>query len=81
MSSASDRSVLSAVRHRWEWMTYAGKEAAFLRKRAAIGHNTEGVHLQAVVVMEAQRLMLNNALIQLKAALLQTFTAAGMAGV
>ena len=50
-------------------------------QRAGVGHDAEGVHLQAVVVMEAQRLMLNDALVELKAALLQTLAAARMAGV
>lgn len=43
--------------------------------------NGEGVHLQAVVVVEAQRLMLDHPLVQLEAGLLQTLFAAGMAAV
>ena len=66
---------------RRERMADAREEAAFLGQRAGVGHDAEGVHLQAVVVMEAQRLMLNDALVELKAALLQTLAAARMAGV
>ena len=62
-------------------MTNRQIEAAFLGQRAGVGHDAEGVHLQAVVVMEAQRLMLNDALVELKAALLQPLAAARMAGV
>ena len=36
-----------------EGMAYGSKEAALLRQSTAIGHDTESVHLQAVVVMEA----------------------------
>ena len=44
-------------------------------------HHGEGVHLQAVVVVEAQRLMLDHPLVQLETGLLQTLFAAGMAAV
>ena len=60
-------------------MADAREEAAFLGQRAGVGHDAEGVPLQAVIVMEAQRLMLNDALVELKAALLQTLAAARMA--
>ena len=33
------------------------EEAALLPKGAAVGHDSEGVHLQGIVVVEAQRLM------------------------
>ena len=62
-------------------MTNTGEETALLRQGTAIGHNTESVHLQAVIVVETQRLMPNNTLVQLETALLQTLAAAGMAGV
>ena len=35
-----------------EWMTYAGKETAFLRESAAVTDYGEGIHLEAVVVVE-----------------------------
>ena len=62
-------------------MPHAGKEAAFLGQRAGVRHNGKGVHLQAVVIVEAQGLVLDHTLVQLKAALLQPLAAAGMAGV
>ena len=46
-----------------ERMTYAGEETALLRQGAAVTYYGKGVHLEAVVVMEAQGLVLNNALI------------------
>ena len=64
-----------------ERMAHGSKEAALLRQGTAIRHYAEGVHLQAVIIMEAQRLMLNDALVKHEAALLQTLAAAGMAGV
>ena len=71
----------SADAHGRERMANAGEEAALLRQCAGVGHHAEGIHLKAVIIMESQRLMLNDALIQLKAALLQTLPASGMAGV
>lgn len=65
--------------HRRERMLHTGEEAAFLRQGATIGHHAESVHLQTIVVMEAQRLVLNNTLVQLEAALLQTLATARMA--
>ena len=67
--------------HRRERVPYAGEEATLLRQRSTIGYHTEGIHLQAVVVMEAQRLMLDHTLVQLETTLFQTLSAAGMAGV
>lgn len=67
--------------HRRERMPYAGEEAALLGQSAGIRDHGEGVHLQAVVVMEAQRLMLDHPLVQLETGLLQTLFAAGMAAV
>lgn len=49
-----------------EGVAYRGEEAAFFGERAGIGHHTEGVHLEAVVVVEAERLMLDDARIQLE---------------
>ena len=50
--------------HRRECMADACEEAAFLRQCTRIRYYSKGVHLQAVVIMEAQRLMLNYALVQ-----------------
>ena len=52
-----------------------------LRQRAAVGAHAEGVHLQAVVIVKAQRLVGNDAPVQRKAALLQPLAASGVAGV
>ena len=62
-------------------MTNAREEAAFLRQRAGIGNNSKGVHLQAVIIMEAQRLMLNHALVEHKAARCQTVARTRVAGI
>ena len=62
-------------------MTHGGKEAALLRQGAGIGHHREGVHLQAIVVVEAQRGTLNHPLVQLKARGFQPLFGAGMAGI
>ena len=67
--------------HRRERMPYAGEETALLRQSAAVADHSEGVHLQAVVVVEAQGLVLDHPLVQLEAGLLQTLFAAGMAAV
>ena len=50
--------------HRRERMSHAREEAAFLRQCTRIRYYSKGVHLQAVVIMEAQLLMLNYALVQ-----------------
>lgn len=49
--------------HCRERMPHTGEEAAFLRQCTGIRYYSKGVHLQAVVIMEAQRLMLNYALV------------------
>lgn len=67
--------------HGREGVADAGEEAALLRQSAAVGHHTERVHLEAVIVVEAQRFVLDNAPVQREAALLQSLAAAGMAGV
>ena len=71
----------SADTHRRERVPHAGEEAALLGQSAAVADHGEGVHLQAVVVVEAQGLMLDHPLVQLEAGLLQTLFAAGMAAV
>ena len=67
--------------HRRERVPHAGEETALLGQSAGIRDHGEGVHLQAVVVVEAQRLMLDHPLVQLETGLLQTLFAAGMAAV
>ena len=54
-----------------ERMTDTCEKAALLGQCAAVGNNREGVHLQAIIVVEAERFVLNNALIKLEATLLQ----------
>ena len=71
----------SADTHRRERVPHAGEEAALLGQSAAIADHSEGVHLQAVVVVEAQGLVLDHPLVQLETGLLQTLFAAGMAAV
>ena len=64
-----------------EGMAYAGEETAFLGQRAAVADDGEGVHLETVVVMEAEGLMLDHPTVELEARLLQAFTATGMTAV
>ena len=52
--------------HGGDRMTDGSEKAALLRQCAAVRHYAESVHLQAVVVMEAKRLMRNDSGIQLK---------------
>ena len=81
LSSASGRSVEVRMQTAGKGCPTLVKKARFLGQRAGVGHDAEGVHLQAVVIMEAQRLMLDDPLIQREAALLQPLAAARMAGV
>ena len=67
--------------HRRERVPHAGEEAALLRQSAAVADHSEGVHLQAVVVVETQGLVLDHPLVQGEAGLLQTLFAPGMAAV
>ncbi len=50
-----------------ERMADAREEGTFFGQGAAVAHDGEGVHLQAIVVMESERLMLNHALVELEA--------------
>ena len=52
-------------------MADACEERRFLRQGAAVGHHSKRIHLQAVVVMETQRLVADDARIELEAARLQ----------
>ena len=62
-----------------ERVSYAGEERALLRECTAVTHYSEGVHLEAVVVMESERFVLYDTGIELKAACCEPVTAAGMA--
>ena len=67
--------------HCRERMALAGEEAGLLGQGAGVGHHAEGVHLQAVVVVEAQGLVLDHTGVQLESAGLQALAAAGVAAV
>ena len=58
-----------------------GVEAALLGEGAAVAYYAEGIHLQTVVVVEAEGLLYLHARIQLKAAGFEAVAAAGMATV
>ena len=62
-------------------MTDGQIEAALLRQSTGVGDDCQSVHLQLVIVVEAQRLIDPDTRIQLEAALFQTVLASGMAGV
>ena len=51
---------------RRERMAYTREEAALLRKCSAVTDNCKGIHLQTIVVMKAQWLMLHDTAIQLE---------------
>lgn len=48
-------------------MADTGEERGFLRKGTAIADDGKGVHLEAVVIVEAEGLMLNDARVELEA--------------
>ena len=54
-------------------MAYAGEERTFFREGAGVADHSEGVHLEAVIVVESERLMPDDTWVELKAALLQAF--------
>ena len=62
-------------------MTNGQIEAALLGQSARVGDDCQSVHLQLVVVVEAQRLIDPDTRIQFEATLFQTVLASGMAGV
>ena len=64
-----------------EGMPDAGEERGLFRQSAAVRNHGEGVHLKAIVVVEAQRLVANDARIELEAARLQPLPGARVAGV
>ena len=59
--------------HCRERMADAREEAALLRQSAAVADHCEGIHLETVVVVESERLMLDDTRVELKAALFQAF--------
>gem|GEM_PF-5937791 len=67
--------------HRRERMPDAREEAGLLGQGAGVGHHREGVHLQAVVVMEAHGLVHTHARVELEAGGLQALAGARVAGV
>ena len=58
-----------------------GEEARLLGQRAGVGDHGEGVHLQAVVVVEAHGLVHAHARVELEAGVLQALAAARVAAV
>ena len=67
--------------HRRERAADAREEAGLLGQGAGVGDHREGVHLQAVVVVEAHGLVHAHARVQLKARGLQALARARVAGV
>ena len=60
--------------HGREGMALAGEEAGFLGQGTAVGDYAEGIHLQAVVVVEAEGLVLDDARVEFEARCLQALT-------
>ena len=67
--------------HRWERAADAREEAGLLGQGAGVGDHGEGVHLQAVVVVEPHRLVHAHARVQFEAGGLQALAGARVAGV
>ena len=67
--------------HRRERVPDAREEARLLGQGAGVGDNREGVHLQAVVVVEAHGLVHAHARVELEAGGLQALAGARVAGV
>ena len=64
-----------------EGMADAGEEAALFWKGATVAYYGKCIHLKAVVVVEAKRLVLYDALVQLEATCLKSLSATRMAAV
>ena len=62
-------------------MAHRQEEGTLLRQGTAVADHREGIHLQAVVVVEAQRFVTDHTAVQLETACLQPLTAAGVAAV
>lgn len=67
--------------HRRERAADAREEAGLLGQGAGVGHHGEGVHLQAVIVVEAHGLVHAHARVELEAGGLQALAGARVAGV
>ena len=67
--------------HRRERMPDRGEEARLLGQGTGVGHHGEGVHLQAVVVVEAHGFVHAHARVELEARGLQALAGARVAGV
>ena len=64
-----------------ERMSHRGEEAGLLRQSSGVADHRKGIHLQAVIIMEAQRFMADDPGVKPETALLQPFSGAGMAGI
>ena len=64
-----------------EGMANGGEEGRFLRQGAAVADHTEGVHLQAVVVVEAEGFVLDDAGVEFEAGGFEALAGAWVAGV
>ena len=62
-------------------MTYTGEETAFFGKGATVADYGEGIHLKAVVVVKAERFMLDYALVELEATGSKAVAAARMTAI
>ena len=62
-------------------MADGGEETALLGQRSGVRHYAEGVHLKAVVVVEAEGLVLDDARVKLEAAGLQALARARVAAI
>ena len=67
--------------HRGEGLADAREETALLGQRAAVRNHRKGVHLQVVIVVEAERLVADDAPVKHEPALFQPVAAARVAGV
>ena len=64
-----------------EGVSDGGEERGFLGKRAGVGHDACGIHLQAVVIVEAKRFVLNHAAVELEPGGFEAFSASWVAGI
>ena len=67
--------------HRWKWAPNTREKARLLGQSAGIANHRISVHLQAVIVVEAHRLMHANPRVQLEARGLQTLARTRVAAV
>lgn len=62
-------------------MSDTGEETALFRKGATVAHHCEGIHLETVVIMESERLMLYDTQVELESACCEPIAAARVAGI